>query len=358
MKKPEKITQTEQAKTFLTTLFPPMERQYRIDLLDRITDGAEITKDYIVMMILSTALASLGLIEDSTAVLIGAMLVAPLMGPLIGAGMGITQGNANLFRNSLKGVLVGVAIGFLVSLLMGLINPGFEPSLEIEARGEADVLDFAIAFFSGFVAAYALSNTKLASSIAGVAIAAALVPPLAATGVALMIGSPMLSLNAALLLATNIVAIIIGASAAFRLFGLHKSIQPDNKPKWIKRTLMVLGLCSLLLLIPLYEKLTLKQKAGQTRPLTLPVASHTREKVNKFLELNPNVELITMSRISVEPDSGVMVLIAAYRRVKKSFKTDLRRIIRESRGKDINVKIILLNARRVGEAEPDVEDKW
>ena len=358
MKKPEKITQTEQAKTFLTTLFPPMERQHRIDLLDRIKDGSEITKDYIVMMILSTALASLGLIEDSTAVVIGAMLVAPLMGPLIGAGMGITQGNADLFRISLKGVLVGVVIGFLVSLLMGFLNPGFEPSLEIEARGEADVLDFAIAFFSGFVAAYALSNTKLASSIAGVAIAAALVPPLAATGVALMIGSPMLSLNAALLLATNIVAIIIGASAAFRLFGLHKSIQPDNKPKWVKRTVMILGLCSLLLLIPLYEKLTLKQKAGQTRPLTLPVASDTREKVNEFLELHPNVELITMSRISVEPDSGVMVLIASYGRVKKSFKTDLRRIIRESRGKDINVKIILLNARRVGEAEPDAEDKW
>jgi uncharacterized hydrophobic protein (TIGR00271 family) len=334
-----------------------MERQYRIDLLDRIIDGAEISKDYIIMMILSTALASLGLIENSTAVVIGAMLVAPLMGPLIGAGMGITQGNAHLFRISLKGILVGVAIGFLVSLLMGLLNPGFEPSLEIEARGEADVLDFAIAFFSGFVAAYALSNTKLASSIAGVAIAAALVPPLAATGVALMIGSPMLSLNAALLLATNIVAIILGASAAFRLFGLHKSIQPDNKPKWVKRTLMSLGLCSLLLLIPLYEKLMVKQKAGQTRPLTLPVAADTREKVNEFLALKPNVELITMSRLSFEPDSGVMVLLAAYGRVKKSFKTDLRRIIRESRGKDIKVKIILLNARRVEEAEPDVEDK-
>jgi len=358
MKKPEKITPTEQAKTFLTTLFPPMERQHRIDLLDRITDGAEISKDYIILMILSTSLASMGLLENSTAVVIGAMLVAPLMGPLIGAGMGITQGNANLLRVSLKGVLAGVAIGFLVSLLTGLLNPGFEPSLEIEARGEADVLDFAIAFLSGFVAAYALSNTKLASSIAGVAIAAALVPPLAATGVALMIGSPMLSLNAALLLATNIVAIILGASAAFRLFGLHKSIQPENKPKWIKRTLMFLGLCSLLLLIPLYQKLMVKKKAGQTRPLTLPVASDTREKVNEFLKLNPNVELITMSRISVEPDSGVMVLIAAYGRVKKSFKTNLRRIIRESRGKDINVKIILLNGRRVGEAEPDVEDKW
>jgi uncharacterized hydrophobic protein (TIGR00271 family) len=358
MEKSEKTTRTEQAKTFLTKLFPPMERQHRIDLLDRITDGAETTKDYIIMMILSTALASLGLLENSTAVVIGAMLVAPLMGPLIGAGMGITQGNASLFRVSLKGVIVGVAIGFLVSLLTGFLNPGFEPSLEIEARGEADVLDFAIAFFSGFVAAYALSNTKLASSIAGVAIAAALVPPLAATGVALTIGMPMLSLNAALLLVTNIVAIILGASAAFRLFGLHKSIEPDNKPKWIKRTLMFLGLCSLILLIPLYEKQKVKQKAGQTRPLALPVASDTREKVNEFLELQPNVELITMSRISVEPDSGVMVLLVAYGSLKKSFKTELIRIIRQSRGKDINVKVILLKGKMLEEDELDVEDKW
>lgn len=349
MEKSEETTRIEQTKTFLTTLFPPMERQYRIELLDRIIDGAEISKDYIMLMILSSALASLGLLQNSTAVVIGAMLVAPLMGPLIGAGMGITQGNAHLFRVSLKGVLAGVAIGFLVSLIVGSLNPGFEPSLEIEARGEADVLDFAIAFLSGFVAAYALSNTKMAASFAGVAIAAALVPPLAATGVALMIGSPVISLNAALLLATNIVAIILGASAAFRLFGLHKSIQPHNKPKWIKRTLMFLGLCTLLLLIPLYKQLMVKQKTGQTRPLTLPVASDTREKVNEFLDSQPNVELITISRMSVEPDSGVMVLLVAYGRVKKSFRTDLRRIIRQSRGADINVKVILLKGERLEE---------
>jgi uncharacterized hydrophobic protein (TIGR00271 family) len=234
MESPQDPANNEQTQSSLESLFPPLDRESRVELLERITEGAKISKDYIMLMFLSTALASLGLLQGSTAVVIGAMLVAPLMGPLIGAGMGITQGNALLFRVSLKSVLAGIASGFVVSLLIGFLNPGFEPSLEIEARGEPDLLDLGIAFLSGFVAAYAFANTKLASSIAGVAIAAALVPPLAVVGVALTIGQPIISLNASLLLATNIVAIILGASVAFRILGLHKSIQEDNKPKWIR----------------------------------------------------------------------------------------------------------------------------
>jgi uncharacterized hydrophobic protein (TIGR00271 family) len=334
-----------------------MEREQRIELLERITDGAQISKDYIMLMILSTSLASLGLLQGSTAVVIGAMLVAPLMGPLIGAGMGITQGNAQLFRVSINGVLAGIATGFAISLLIGLLNPGFEPSMEIEARGEPDVMDLGIAFLSGFVAAYALANTKLASSVAGVAIAAALVPPLAVVGVALMIGRPIISLNAALLLTTNIVAIILGAATAFRLLGLHKSIQADNKPKWTRRTVMLLGLCAILLLIPLYQKLSTKQKTGPSRPLTLPVAADTRDQVSEFMALQPNVELITLGRISVEPDSGVVVILIAYGQVEKSLSNDLRRIIRQSRGEDVPVQVILLKGEKLEEDELKVDEK-
>lgn len=91
MERPKDPTKIEQTHSFLESLFPPLEREPRIELLERITDGAKISRDYIMLMCLSTSLASLGLLQGSTAVVIGAMLVAPLMGPLIGAGMGITQ---------------------------------------------------------------------------------------------------------------------------------------------------------------------------------------------------------------------------------------------------------------------------
>ena len=347
MKNPLPFGKTEQVKDFFTSLFPPMEREDRIELLDRITEGSQLSRDYIVMMILSSALASLGLLQSSTAVVIGAMLVAPLMGPLIGAGMAITQGNAKLFRISMGGVIAGIAIGLFVSVFIGLLNPGFEPTLEIEARGEPDAMDLGIAFLSGFFAAYALTNIKLASSIAGVAIAAALVPPLAVVGVAFMIGLPVISLNASLLLATNVVAIIIGAAAAFRVLGLHKSIQADNKPTWIKRALVLFALITLLLLIPLELKLISKKKTGQNRPLTLPVAKHTREVVDEFLSQYPDIELLLIGRNSVEPDSEVVVISAGYDEVEKSLSTDLRSAIRKSRGAKIPVKIMLLQGKRL-----------
>ena len=349
MESPEDPTKNEQPQSSLESLFPPLERDSRIELLERITDGAKITKDYIMLMFLSTSLASLGLLQGSTAVVIGAMLVAPLMGPLIGAGMGITQGNIVLFRVSLKGVLVGIAVGFMVSLLIGLVNPGFEPSMEIEARGEPDLLDLAIAFFSGFVAAYAMANTKLASSIAGVAIAAALVPPLAVVGVALMIGQPNISLNAALLLATNIVAIILGASIAFRILGLQKSIQTDHKPKWIHITFVVLALSTILLIVPLHEKYSAKQKIGLSKPLILPVSADTRDRVQQYLATQADVELVTMGRSSMEPDSGVIMLLAAYGLVDKTLGTNLRRIVRETRKQSIPVQIYLFKGDKLDE---------
>ena len=133
---------------------PAMDREHRKALLARVEGGASGGSDFHVMMALSSGLASLGLLEDSTAVVIGAMLVAPLMGPLIGAGLALAQGNLLLYRKSIGVGLLGLLVGFAVSLVMGLLNPGFEPSLEVEARGNPDVLDLGVAVLSGFVAVW------------------------------------------------------------------------------------------------------------------------------------------------------------------------------------------------------------
>ena len=353
MEGPEEQADKKKAQSFLESQFQPLAREPRIELLERITDSAEISRDYIMLMCLSASLASLGLLQGSTAVVIGAMLVAPLMGPLIGAGMAVTQGNVVLFRTSLKGVFVGITIGFIVSVLIGLLNPGFEPSMEIEARGDPDLLDLGIAFLSGFVAAYAVANTKLANSIAGVAIAAALIPPLSVVGVALVLGQPIISINAALLLTTNIVAIIIGASAAFRILGLQKSIQTAHKPKWVHITFMLLALIAVLLIVPLHDTYTAKQKAGLYKPLILPVSTETRDRVQEYLASHPNVDLVTMGRSSMEPDAGVIVLLTGYGIVEKTIDNNLRRIVRESRKKDVPVKVFLLKGERLDDSVTD-----
>ncbi len=102
--------------------FPRLDREGRLELSERIEAGARGDADFFVMMALAATLASLGLLEDSTAVVIGAMLVAPLMGPLVGAGLALVQGNARLFRIGMVVSCCGLGSGFAISLI-GALNP-------------------------------------------------------------------------------------------------------------------------------------------------------------------------------------------------------------------------------------------
>jgi uncharacterized hydrophobic protein (TIGR00271 family) len=189
-----------------TVGFPRLDREERLELKERLEAGARSDWDYLMMMGLAAVLASLGLLQGSTAVVIGAMLVAPLMGPLVAAGLALVQGNVRLFQTGLSSTAIGLGVGLGVSLLAGAINPGYEPSLEIEARGQPDIFDLVIALASGMAAAYASGRPKVAATLAGVAIAAALVPPLAVIGLALTNARPFIAAYASILLLTNLVA--------------------------------------------------------------------------------------------------------------------------------------------------------
>ena len=92
-------------------VFPTLERDERLDLVHQLEQNAQVNIDFIMMMVFSTSLASLGLLADSTAVVIGAMLVAPLMGPLIAAGHSLVQANFSLFKKSLGVTGIGLGIG-------------------------------------------------------------------------------------------------------------------------------------------------------------------------------------------------------------------------------------------------------
>ena len=281
--------------------FPTLGRDDRKALIERIEAGALGGIDFHVMMILASGLASLGLLEDSTAVVIGAMLVAPLMGPLIGAGLALTQGNLVLFRKSIGVALLGLLTGFAVSLAIGMLNPGFEPSLEIEARGNPDILDLGIAILSGFVAAYAFGRPGVANTLAGVAIAAALVPPLCVVGIGLTNGRPLVAANSAILLSTNLVAIILSAAVAFAMLGIRGERGKSQIPGWVKRSFLFLVMAALILLLPLLLNVEKKKRLGQSRPLTYPVSAHLQEAVEAYAESVPDMHLITIARSGVDP---------------------------------------------------------
>lgn len=317
-------------------LLGTLDRDERLELTQRIETGAEGGVDFVVMMALAALLASLGLLQGSTAVVIGAMLVAPLMGPLIGAGMALIQGNRALFVKAMQVAALGTAVGFGLSVVFGVLNPGYEPSLELEARGTPDVLDLVIALASGMVAAYAAARPNVSGTLAGVAIAAALLPPLAVVGIGITNARPLIAMNAAVLFVTNLVAIILGAALVFRVLGAHAG---RAEAGWARTAIGVLLLVGVILIAPLTLQLVEKGRTGQDRPYLYPVAAAVRESVADFIDTLPGIRTVSMARISVEPKSGITVMVAATGTLPDGFRDDLVRRIREARGADVKVRV-------------------
>ena len=318
--------------------FPKLNREERKELVGRIAVGADGGVDFVVMMLLASTLASLGLLQGSTAVVIGAMLVAPLMGPLVAGGLALAQGNLKLFRSAMLVSGLGILLGLAASLLFGSLNPGFEPSMEIEARGDPDVLDLIIAFASGMVAAYAMGRPNVSGTLAGVAIAAALLPPLAVVGIGLTNNQPIVSGYAAILFATNMVAIILGAALIFRLLGMRSTGGKADMPIWVQRTTIAFSLMAVILAAPLLINVLEKNLAGQTRPAAYPVSAVVRDAVREYINQNPTLKVIILARDSVEPDSGILLTLAVTSPLKPGIKDELVQIIRAAR-RDENIVV-------------------
>jgi len=203
-------------------LVPQIDRENRISLVDRVQSSSNWDFDFFALMVLSTIIAAIGLIQNSAAVVIGAMLVAPLMTPLIGLALALVQGNPVLAKISLRAVVMGLGVSLLVGFLTGLLTPGFdEPTREMLGRGGPGLLDLSVAFASGLAAAYASSRPGLLAALPGVAIAAALVPPIATSGLALSLGNYHLAIGALLLFVINMVTIVLASMVSLWVVGLR-----------------------------------------------------------------------------------------------------------------------------------------
>lgn len=249
--KPLMTATTERVRQLFSRAIPQLEREDRISLVERVQNASQWNFDFIALICLSTAIATLGLMQNSTAVVIGAMLVAPLMTPLIGCGLAVVQGNGFLMRSASKSVLLGFLVALLLATLMGTIIPHAGITPEMFSRGKPNALDLAVALISGIAAAYATARPNLLGALPGVAIAAALVPPIATSGVALAHGDFVTSAGAAMLFFTNIVAIVLGAAAALFAVGMQAQHLHAREKRWTRHVIMGLTVGAVILSVPL-----------------------------------------------------------------------------------------------------------
>lgn len=187
--------------------------------------------DYFVLIVIAASIASFGLLLNNTAVIIGAMLVAPLMQPLVALAIGVTTLSLELIRRGITTLLSGIGVALCVSFVVGFIMPHDTPTSEMLARGMPTWMDIGVALASGFIGAYATARKDIPAALAGVAIAAALMPPLCTVGLQIMLGNLELGLDAALLFLANIMGITFMALVVFIWLGMrpHKVEIPQRR---------------------------------------------------------------------------------------------------------------------------------
>ncbi|MGE5221518.1 MAG: DUF389 domain-containing protein, partial [Omnitrophica WOR_2 bacterium] len=232
----------------------PYER--RKDVLAQLSEASSPNFDYFLMIVLSAAIATLGLIVDSPAVIIGAMLVAPLMSPILGLSLASVAGEQHMFRRALVALLEGVilAVVFSASLSWFAQLLPFDvlqvlPN-ELLARTHPTPFDLGIAFAGGAAAAYALAQPRLSAALPGVAIATAIMPPLCSVGIGLSLGNSDVWSGASLLFLTNLVTISFAGILLFIALGFRPA-HDSNVFLGIYSELWVSALLVLLVTFPL-----------------------------------------------------------------------------------------------------------
>jgi uncharacterized hydrophobic protein (TIGR00271 family) len=232
----------------LSNLLPTLTPAEEAEVVQVAYDLARPTTNFFVLVVLSCLIASLALLMNNVGVVIGAMLIAPLMSPLMAFAVGLIEGRPDLMRTAALTLLRGVLMAFLLAVTIGLLSPLRIPTSEMLARGQPLLPDMGIALFSGMAGAYAMARKDIASALAGVAIAAALMPPLCTVGLGVAFGLLPLASGAFLLFLTNIVSITLGGGLVFLWMGLRLRARTDRPNRYRWRVATSIGVLVLLAL--------------------------------------------------------------------------------------------------------------
>jgi uncharacterized hydrophobic protein (TIGR00271 family) len=263
MTKPENAPEElNPSDTYSVIAFWLSKRQMSDEAIDHVEDSVFLNRGsardrvtrFAVLMGLSTAIATFGIGVDSTAVVIGAMLVAPLMTPILGVSAGLINGRTRSTMFSV-GVVAGGSIGAigLAWILSSLIPnlPEIIENSQVVSRTAPNLLDLGIAVFAGAAGAYGVSRADTSDALPGVAVAIALVPPLAVIGITLHAGDLSQAAGATLLFLTNLFSIVLMAGLVFLIVGYSSWSRLHYRRNRIRTAFAIVVLAVILISIPL-----------------------------------------------------------------------------------------------------------
>ncbi|NEO45768.1 MAG: TIGR00341 family protein, partial [Moorea sp. SIO4A3] len=195
-------------------------------------EESELTLNFLVLIISSCLIATFGLVLNSAAVIIGAMIIAPLMLPLRGLSFATLEGDWQLLRRSFVSIAVGTLLGISCSWLVGTVIGSPELGAQVLARTKPNLIDLLVAIVAGGISGFSKIRPSLEDAVPGTAIAVALMPPLCVVGLTLSQGEWTLSQGAFLLYITNLIGINLACMIVYIFSGYAQSTELSRSLNW------------------------------------------------------------------------------------------------------------------------------
>jgi len=308
-------------------------------IIKEITEGSTPAPRFYFMVVISTLIAANGLVANSPAVIIGAMLVAPLMTPIFGISLALVRSNGYLLASSLRAEIIGVSLSILLAFLLGLIPLSIDPTPEMLARIHPNLLDLCVAVLAGLAGSYAMVDERISPSLPGVAIATAIVPPLANAGLCLALGAYAGAIGSFLLFLANFLSILLASSIVFFVTSMHIQFEMDN-PKIMLRKFGVAIVSFVVITVFFTYSLV---EIVQERYLRLTIAHVLTDKFSKI----PGV---VMDKIMIQREPKILNVLVTVetssmfdpnkvrfyeQEISRMFNLETRMIIRNNLIKDI-----------------------
>ena len=306
-----------QIRYWIRKFLPPADLERRAEVRGQLREEAQPDFDYFVLVVLSSMIATLGLLTNSGAVIIGAMLVAPLMSPIIGLGLGSLVGDEKLLRYAASAIIRGAIVAIAISVILTWFNNALpfvtlqELPAEVISRTRPSPIDLLIALAGGLAAAFALSQPSLSAALPGVAIATALMPPLGTVGIGIATGRWDVAGGALLLFITNAVTIAFASMLVFFALGFSLG-RKDGKR--VPRSLTISALVTFTMLLPLtFLSISFFQEATKMREINTVIT----DEVSKL-----DAELADDPRIEID-DNGIIHLGITLRTPRQLYHSDV-----------------------------------
>jgi len=251
------------------------------DIYEEVSEGRQFDALYFSMLVFGCLIALLGLLLNSPAVIIGAMLISPLMGPILSCGLAMTLADGKLARKAGRNLGLSIVETILIAAIAAWLSPLKDVTPEILARTNPNLMDLLVAFFSGAAGTLALcSKRPVFTIVPGVAIATAVMPPLATIGYGISTRQWHVASGASMLFVTNLASIVVSADIGFLMVGIRRAVAPmphEERRWWVRHRMAISWAILALLSIPLIKTLI---NAADQRKVRNEIRSTLAQKLN------------------------------------------------------------------------------